>query len=784
MKAIIMAGGQGSRLRPISANAPKPMVSLFDRPVLEHTLQHLKQNGITEACLTLQFMPQMIVNHFGDGGKFGMQLTHKIETTPLGTAGSVAACRDFYGDESIIVISGDAVCNFDLQKCIDFHNQREADATIVLYAEAEPLEYGLVMTDENGRIERFIEKPPWNQVFTNRINTGIYILSPKALAEIPTEGAYDFGKDFFPRLLEQGFNLYGVEAAGYWCDIGNPQSYLQCVRDALDEKIQLDFGTLRRGQALWAHSAVPTGVTVHQPCYIGKSVVLENGAVVGPYAVVGENSHIGQSATVSRCVIDGATVGAGCAVDGAAVGRGAGLRDGCVLQEGAVVGDGTIIGAGAVVQSGVRVWSHKEIAPGSVVAENVVTGQPRAGLRFSGGGTIWGESGVDLSIEAAFAIGSALGKAGRVGIAAGGGDSIGNSGIGSRQMARSLALGVQAAGGQSFELDAGFDSVAGYAADLYGFQRSVFVQQMGNRLKLRAFGPRGLPITREQERQVESALTSGDLCRADADKLGEMASITGTSEAYITAAADWGKIDAEFTVPNAQQTAVHVSGTGGANRSLRAAFSRMGVTLGDTNHGAIPTFETAHGGMVLRAEDEMGYTLESKQLLAILVNLEFKRGAKTLAVPYAAPHALDHIATGFGAKILRLGRDADAESIYYQHPYLRDAVFAATRLVGYMTARGKTLHELAAETPQFRTAQYEVVISTDKAAVMQKLAAAIAEPAAELIEGLRLPTETGWVHISPSTARPVLKILSESTSMETAEEICVDFARQLELLDQ
>jgi len=238
------------------------MVRLFDRPVLEHTLNLLKKHEIYDACLTLSFLPQVITDHFGDGSRFGMRLSHQIEDSPLGTAGSVAACRAFIGAEPVLILSGDSVCDFDLSECLAFHHAQRADVTIVLYAHPEPLEYGLVMTDEQGKVERFIEKPPWNQVFTNRINTGIYILSPKVLDEIPEGVSFDFAKDLFPKLLAQGKRLYATEASGYWCDIGSPEAYLQCAIHALEEKCAIDFGVERRGQSLWTHSPIPSGVSV------------------------------------------------------------------------------------------------------------------------------------------------------------------------------------------------------------------------------------------------------------------------------------------------------------------------------------------------------------------------------------------------------------------------------------------------------------------------------------------------------------------------------------------
>ena len=766
MKAIIMAGGEGVRLRPVSVNEPKPMTPFFDRPLLTHTLNLLKKHDIHEACLTLRFLPESITGHFGDGTRFGMRLSHKIEKTPLGTAGGVKACADFIGGEPVLILSGDAICDFDLQACIAFHEEKKSDATIVLYAHPEPLEYGLVMTDKTGKVERFIEKPPWSQVFTNRINTGIYILSPRVLAEIPEGVNYDFGRDLFPHLLEKGFALYGVEAEGYWCDIGSPEAYRQSAMDALDQKLELDFGIPPRGQALWSHSPVPPDVTVKHPCYIGKDVVLESGANIGPHAVIGAGSHIGAGAKVVRSIVNGANLGQNVRLEGAIVCQGASLREGSILNEGTVIGSGTILGEGTVVAPKIRIWPHKELPPGSRVTENLVSGLLRSGLRFDRGGAIRGEASVDITPEACFAIGSALGKTGRVGISVSGE-------AGARLAGRSIACGVVAAGGSAIELDGGFEAVTSYGADLYGLDKSVFVRQTSARLELRVYGQRGLPLRREEERKIEAALSAGEFHRADVNRTGEMLSTLGTLEAYIAAAASWGDLGKKPNFP------VEIRGLGGAKRAMQRALERMGTEITTRSQGVV-AFETARGGMVLRAEDEEGHILEPERLLAILVMLEFESGEKIAAVPYAAPVALDQLAKKFGAKILRLGRDRDAEDLYYRLPYLRDAIFAACRLTGSMAASGETLHDFNQRAPQFHTANWEVTVTGDRAAIMQKLAGSMSAMSAELVEGLRLPTEGGWVHISPSAKRPVLKIRGEGANMEAAEEICFDFARKVE----
>ena len=241
MKAVILAGGLGTRLRPVTGEHPKPMVPLLGRPMMEHIVQLLRENGYTRICAALHYRAGEIMAHFGDGRKFGVELEYRIETENLGTAGSVKNCRDFYQDEDFLVISGDAACDYDLGSLMEFHRKRGAAATLALSAEKTPLRYGLAVTDHDGRIRSFIEKPDWPQVVTDLVNTGIYVLSPEAMARVP-EGPFDFGRDLFPKLLWEGAALCGQVMSGYWRDIGTPQDYYRCCADALDGKLRLTPG--------------------------------------------------------------------------------------------------------------------------------------------------------------------------------------------------------------------------------------------------------------------------------------------------------------------------------------------------------------------------------------------------------------------------------------------------------------------------------------------------------------------------------------------------------------
>ncbi|HEX3686980.1 MAG TPA: NDP-sugar synthase, partial [Gaiellaceae bacterium] len=288
MKAVVMAGGEGTRLRPLTSNQPKPMVPIVGKPCMEHILELLRKHGLEDVIVTVAFMPQAIRGYFGDGESLGLNIEYSVEESPLGTAGSVRLASDRL-DETFLVISGDALCDVDLTELIETHKQKGAAVTIGLKSVANPLEFGIVVTDEEGRIERFLEKPSWSQVFSDTINTGIYVLEPEALRHVPGDGPYDFSKELFPLLLEMGRPLYGHVLEGYWQDIGNLDQFLQANFDALDERVQLDISGIRLRGNIWLGEGVEVDDldAIEGPAYLGNYCRVAPDASVGAYSVLG-----------------------------------------------------------------------------------------------------------------------------------------------------------------------------------------------------------------------------------------------------------------------------------------------------------------------------------------------------------------------------------------------------------------------------------------------------------------------------------------------------------------
>jgi mannose-1-phosphate guanylyltransferase/phosphomannomutase len=266
VKAVIMAGGEGTRLRAVTGEMPKPMVPLLGRPMLEHILLLLKNQGFGDVCIALRYRAGDIMDYFGDGGSLGMHIQYRLEEEPLGTAGAVKNCEDFYGDEDFLVISGDAACDFNLRTLMEAHRRSSAAATLALYRSREPLRYGLAVTDEEGCICSFIEKPGWRRVVSDLINTGIYVISPEIMSLVPEGKSFDFAKELFPLLLSRGKKLLGICPAGYWCDVGTPLSYYKCCVDALEGRLKIEPGGQFKKEAETEERDLPREGTEFRDC--------------------------------------------------------------------------------------------------------------------------------------------------------------------------------------------------------------------------------------------------------------------------------------------------------------------------------------------------------------------------------------------------------------------------------------------------------------------------------------------------------------------------------------
>lgn len=400
MKAVIMAGGQGTRLRPLTSNQPKPMIPIVNTPCMEHIVKLLKHHGFEDIVVTLQFMPQAIQDYFGDGSDWGVNIHYSIEETPLGTAGSVKLAEEHL-TETFLVISGDALTAVDLGRVVESHLQRKAEVSMVLKSVENPLEFGIVITEEDGKISRFLEKPAWGQVFSDTINTGIYVLEPDVLQEIPANQEYDFSKELFPKMLQHGRPMYGFITDDYWEDIGTLEQYVKAQRDVMDGKVQgvRPPGTRLRENIYVGRRAQVDEERLEGPVVVGENARVSHDSRIGPYSVIGPNTIISDNAFIEHSTLaEGTFVGEGAEVWGALVGRRCYIKARARVLERSALGDDVALGEGATIAPDVKVFPHKIIEDGANVTQSLI--YESMGLRsLFKSGIVAGKFNLDASPE-------------------------------------------------------------------------------------------------------------------------------------------------------------------------------------------------------------------------------------------------------------------------------------------------------------------------------------------------------------------------------------------------
>jgi NDP-sugar pyrophosphorylase family protein len=344
MKAILLAGGKGTRLRPLTIHTPKPIVPIFNRPFLNYQIDLIKQvPEIDEIILSLNYQPRRIEEIFGDGSACGTKIRYVVEPAPLGTAGAIKYAGDKL-TESVVVFNGDVLTQVDLAAVIALHRERRARATIVLTPVPNPSAYGLVETDAEGNILRFLEKPKPEEITTDRINAGIYVLEPDTFDRIPNEVAWSIERSYFPSLIERRETFVAYDYTGYWIDIGTHAKYMQVHRDIMDGRFVAEPFLQAGRKAIAADARIEEGVAIEGPCFIDDGVLVKAGARIGPYSVIGRQTQVEEDAQISGSIIwPNCRVSREAVVHEAILGRHCHLGRNVNLNHGAVLGDRTTL---------------------------------------------------------------------------------------------------------------------------------------------------------------------------------------------------------------------------------------------------------------------------------------------------------------------------------------------------------------------------------------------------------------------------------------------------------
>src|SRR5438270_4931666 len=534
MKAVVMAGGEGSRLRPLTGRQAKPLVPVAGRPIMEHILLHLRRHQLKDVVATVQYLGASIRNYFGDGSEQGVALTYSVEDSPLGTAGSVMLARQQL-NETFVVISGDSLTDIDLGAAARFHRERKAIATIVLKPVPNPLEYGVVVVDEGGAVQRFIEKPSWGEVISDLANTGIYILDPSVFEFFRAGEVSDWSGDVFPKLLKEGERVSGWVGSGSWEDVGSHSAYSKANFDCLEGKVKVQIPAKRVGEGIWIHeeAEVAESARVDGPALICAGAKVRAGALINGPCVVGGFTTIDTGAKVSNSIMwDHSYIGENSRLRGTVVCRSVTVKNGCLLEEGSVIGSDVVLGTGATVNANVRIWPNKEVEPGAVVRESIIwAGSWKRGLFTSYGLT--GLTNIEFTPEFAAKLGAAIG-----------GMSVRGSTLAisrdwsraARMIKRALIAGLLSSGANIADLSALTIPNARHFARHARAAATLHVQNSpldARSVDIRIFDNQGLDLDKRNERKLENLFFREDIRRVGHYEMGNISYPSGVVDRYV-----------------------------------------------------------------------------------------------------------------------------------------------------------------------------------------------------------------------------------------------------------
>ena len=363
MKAVILVGGLGTRLRPLTCNTPKPMIPLVNQPFIEHMLENLRDQGIHEVILAVQYLAERFHAALGDGSRLGLKLHIVEEPEPRGTAGAVKNIAHML-DGSTFIFNGDVMTDLDLQDMLAYHRKRGSKLTIALTPVEDPTAFGLVETDDEGHIRRFIEKPNRDEVTTNMINAGTYIIEPELFEYVPPGQHYMFERGLFPAVLQTANPMYGYRSRAYWTDVGKPSTYLEVHHDILIGKVRYQFRGRQLAERVWVEdgAAIDDTAQLVGPIVLGPGVQIGPGArIIGP-TVIGARCVIGAEVSIEGAVLwEDNVVAEGALLRACIIGRGNHIGANVHIADGTVISDGCVVGADNHLDHGIRLWPETQL---------------------------------------------------------------------------------------------------------------------------------------------------------------------------------------------------------------------------------------------------------------------------------------------------------------------------------------------------------------------------------------------------------------------------------------
>lgn len=827
MKAVVMAGGEGTRLRPMTSSMPKPLLPVASRPVVEHVMRLLRRHGFTEVVVTVQFLAALVRNYFGDGDELGMSITYATEEVPLGTAGSVKNAEAALREDTFLVISGDAMTDIDLTELVRFHRKQQAMVTVCLTRVANPLDFGITILGEDGRVVRFLEKPTWGQVFSDTVNSGIYVMEPEVFDHVPAGVDVDWSSEVFPNLLAAGMPIYGYVADGYWADVGTHEQYLAVHADVLSRRVEVDLPGFELAPGVWVGEGaeVDPEAVLRGPVFVGSYAKVEAGAELREYTVLGSNVVVKGGAFLDRAVVhDNVYIGPQTNLRACVVGRNTDVMRGARIGEGVVVGDECLVEEEAILATGVKIYPFKTIEAGSVVNQSVIW-ESRGQRNLFGPRGISGIINVEITPELAVRLASAYATTLKKG------DTVLTARDGSRA-ARSLKQAVISALQSSAinvrDLEMQPPAVARMEATR-GHAGAVLIRTtpgVPDCVDIQFLDASGADLSQTHQRRLERIFGRQEYRRAFPGEIGDLTYPPRVVENYVRQLLD--AVDTSG-VPTGPMKVVVDAGGGAAGLLLPRLIGGLGVEVLTVNLGideARPT-QTAEertrslqrlGALVessraafgvhfdplgerISLVDELGTIIADDRALLVVMDLvaaECRSGR--IALPVTTTRIAESVANFHGVEItwtttsaadlahtaslpgLILGGDGRGGFVVPELGPAVDGVAAFVRLVGLVARTKLTVSQIDARIPYAHLLTRDISTPwATKGAVMRAVVEAAGGRLLDTTDGVRVvESDGGWALVLPDPAEAVTHLWVEGSEEESTKALLAEWAAVVE----
>lgn len=817
-KAVIMAGGFGTRLRPLTVTVPKPMVPLANRPLMEHIVNLLRTHGINDVLSVLYYQPDHITGYFGSGEDFGISMEYVLAAADFGTAGAVRNAAEHLRTR-FIIISGDVLTDFDLAKAIAYHEEKKAMATILLTEVPNPLAYGIVLTKPDGQIERFLEKPSWGEVFSDTINTGIYIFEPEALDLIPYRREFDFSKDLFPLMLEKGLPLYGYVAKGYWRDIGNLNEYQRAVQDVLEQKVQISIPGDRSGSVTMGR-----GTTVSPTAKLNGFVVLGDNCRIGDHAVVsnsilGNNVTVDSAASIDSAVIwDNVTVGSHADVSHDVVCNNTTIGEHVTIEENVFIAEHCSIGNHAELRSNIKLWNNKVVEPYARLSHSLVQEEKWMRELFTDA-RITGISNVEMNPEFGARLGASLGNALGMGVSV---VASRDSDATSRMMKRSIVTGLMSVGTNVVDLQTSPIPQTRQYTRNGAIQAGFHVRKSINnphKSDIILFASDGRDITLDLTKKVERFFFGEDIKRAPQEKVGSLTFPERQMENYINGYVE--KLDVElirnrnykllvdYSYGSASSVFPYILGRLNCNvlamnsyiDAVKASMNTYDPVNQDEVSGVMRSlgyqvgFKIDPGAERVALIDERGYWFSSMRLVTVVTKLFLEThqhlAPYRIAVPVEATQEIERVAAKYGVQVVRIKNSHAAMMeatragdiafvggtrggfIFTEYMFASDALYSISKILEMLARTGYVLAELDQSLPKRHQARVSIPCPWDaKGHVMRRAMEFSADMRRDLIDGVKIFNDENdtSVLLVPDKEKGEFTVIAEANDQETAKD--------------